>query len=170
MFAEREDLDILDYYHFIVIFIKHRPVDDFSPCQDSLSRWVPFIFSSYPFVKYSIACAYRSGVPFNPSRSGSSPKHSRISRTAFASRVCRWSLSCSVASRRAFAPAATSQVSYPRELHGQERPSRSTGVEYEDVGRDGLGTPTREILGLIPLCRVGEDGEEVDIRGRILMG
>jgi hypothetical protein len=39
-------------------------------------------FSWYPFVKNNIAFAYLSGVPRSPSRSGSSPRHSRIVRTA----------------------------------------------------------------------------------------
>jgi len=39
-------------------------------------------FSWYPFVKNNIAFAYLFGVPRSPSRSGSSPRHSRIVRTA----------------------------------------------------------------------------------------
>ena len=31
MFAEGEYLDILDYNHFIMILIKHRPINNLSP-------------------------------------------------------------------------------------------------------------------------------------------
>jgi hypothetical protein len=49
------------------------------------------------------------------------------------------------------------------ELQGQERPSRSTGVEYEDAGRDGLRESTGEVLGLMPFCCWGEEVVEVDM-------
>lgn len=49
------------------------------------------------------------------------------------------------------------------EVQGQERPSRSTGVEYEDAGRDGLRESTGEVLGLIPFCCCGEEVVEVDM-------
>ena len=70
-----------------------------------------------------------------------------------------------MASRRAFVPAATSQGTRPErgeggKVQGQERPSRSTGVEYEDAGRDGLSESTGAILGLMPF---GCGGEEVDM-------
>ena len=45
-------------------------------------------------------------------------------------------------------------------VQGHERPSRSTGVEYEDAGRDGLSELTGGILGSMPF---GCGGEEVDM-------
>ena len=62
-----------------------------------------------------MALAYRSGVPFKPSRSGSSPKHSSISLTALDNRVSRTALSSSVASNRAFVPAATRESATTRQ-------------------------------------------------------
>jgi hypothetical protein len=47
-------------------------------------------------------------------------------------------------------------------LHGQERPSRSTGVEYEDAGREGLRESTGEIFGLMPFGCWGEEDADME--------
>lgn len=76
----------------------------------SWSSWktAPFIrsrtFSSYPLVKKSIALAYLMGVSRRPSRSGSSPMHSRIVRIAPESLSSRSSVSSGVASFRCLVP------------------------------------------------------------------
>lgn len=75
-------------------------------------------FCWYPLVKNSIALAYLSGVASRPSRSASSPTHSRIVRTAPHMRASRLSACSLVSSSRSRVP----------EL-GRDSPSKSiTGL------------------------------------------
>jgi len=64
-------------------------------------QWItPLRRSSYPRVIHMSAFAYRSGVFRRPSRSGSSPRHSRMVRTAPASRCSRSNFSAGEAFNR----------------------------------------------------------------------
>lgn len=92
-------------------------------------------FCWYPFVKNSIALAYRDGVASRPSRSASSPTHSRIVRTASHILASLLSACSLVSSRRSRVPRL-----------GRERPSKSI---------TGLGLRVTVPVVVWPLVTVG---------------
>ena len=114
-------------------------------------------------MKKSIALAYRSGVPKRPSRSGSSPRHSRIVLTA-PDNLCRRAAACSGdSSLRSRVPRPV-QVNKDTDsitdilLLGRLSPSKSmTGLgertsSKSNLGLVGEGSSRASRAGLLILC------------------
>ena len=100
---------------------------------------ISLTFSWYPFVKNSIALAYRSGVPSSPSRSGSSPTHSRIVRTAPAN---FWSLAWACSGDSSFLSLV------PKPAQHQQSPGKMFVCERRRRYVLGLLNPSKSITGL----------------------
>ena len=129
---EREDGGVIPFSFF------------FGPeasCSKGKMRRSPLSRSSYPRVIHIKAFAYRSGVFRRPSRSGSSPRHSRMVRTAPARRCSRSNFSAGVAFNRRRVDFAGEEMSGFERRTGRRRtwPSETVWIWYRalDARRRG---------------------------------